>query len=67
MAKIVTVRLFLALAAAKSWPIYQINVNDAYLHGISDEDLYMHPLEGYNKVEPGQVCKFIKSLYGVRK
>lgn len=43
MANTVTIRFFLALAATKAWPIHQIDVNNAYLHGTIDEDLYMHP------------------------
>ncbi|KAL0301944.1 UNVERIFIED_CONTAM: hypothetical protein Sradi_6471200 [Sesamum radiatum] len=40
VAKIVTVRSFLALAAAHGWPLHQIDVNNTFLHGYLDEDLY---------------------------
>ncbi|KAL0366931.1 UNVERIFIED_CONTAM: Retrovirus-related Pol polyprotein from transposon RE2 [Sesamum radiatum] len=45
VAKTVTVRLFLTLAAAHGWPLQQIDVNNAFLHGRLDEDLYMTPPE----------------------
>ena len=47
VAKLVTVRMFMAIATAKNWPIHQLDVNNAYLHGHIEEDLYMLPPEGY--------------------
>ncbi|KAL0383222.1 UNVERIFIED_CONTAM: hypothetical protein Scaly_0609500 [Sesamum calycinum] len=56
IAKTVTLRFFLALAAAHGWPLQQFDVNNAFLHGHLDEDLYMVPPEGYT-MEPGLVRK----------
>lgn len=38
-----------------------------YLHGFIDEELYMQPPIGYTKVQPGQVCKLQRSLYGFKQ
>ncbi|KAL2239868.1 UNVERIFIED_CONTAM: Retrovirus-related Pol polyprotein from transposon RE1 [Sesamum indicum] len=66
VAKAVTVRLFLTLAAAKGWALQQLDVNNAFLHGHLDEDIYMFPPAGC-KVGPGLVCKLERSLYGLKQ
>ncbi|KAL0355837.1 UNVERIFIED_CONTAM: Copia protein [Sesamum radiatum] len=66
VAKPVTVRLFLAIAAARGWPLHHLDVNNAFLHGKLDEIIYMDAPEGY-KVPSGQVCRLKKSLYGLKQ
>ncbi|KAK4384525.1 Retrovirus-related Pol polyprotein from transposon RE1 [Sesamum angolense] len=67
VAKSVTVRIFLALAVSRSWPLLQFDVNNAFLHGFLDEDVYMEPLQGFIGAALGQVCKLQKSLYGLKQ
>ncbi|KAL0356153.1 UNVERIFIED_CONTAM: Retrovirus-related Pol polyprotein from transposon RE1 [Sesamum radiatum] len=66
VAKAVTVRILLAVASSSAWPIHQIDINNAFLHGTLDEDIYMHAPDGYS-VLPGQVCKLRRSLYGLKQ
>lgn len=67
--KITTVRTLLALAVACSWEIYQMDVNNAFLQGDLDEDVYMKILEGLSvdSVYLRKVCKMKKSLYSLKQ
>ncbi|KAL0331168.1 UNVERIFIED_CONTAM: Retrovirus-related Pol polyprotein from transposon TNT 1-94 [Sesamum angustifolium] len=66
VAKAVTVRILLSVASAKNWPIHQLDINNSFLHGFLDEDIYMTPPEGYS-VTSGSVCKLKRSLYGLKQ
>ena len=57
VAKLVTIKLFLAITIAKSQPIHQLDINNAFLHGYLDEEVYMQPPEGYTKAILGQIGK----------
>ncbi|KAL0361517.1 UNVERIFIED_CONTAM: Retrovirus-related Pol polyprotein from transposon RE2 [Sesamum radiatum] len=66
VAKSVTARIFLAVAAALQWHVHQLDINNTFLHGHLDEEIYMQPPEGY-PVPPGQVCRLKRSLYGLKQ
>ncbi|GJT35233.1 retrovirus-related pol polyprotein from transposon TNT 1-94 [Tanacetum coccineum] len=40
-------------ATAKGWQLHQLDINNAFLHGFIDEDIYMQPPVGYNGASPG--------------
>ncbi|QHO56628.1 Retrovirus-related Pol polyprotein [Arachis hypogaea] len=62
-----TIRLVLALASMKRWPIYQLDVNNAFLHGDLSEDVYTTLLPGISSSHSNQCCKLLKSLYSLRQ
>jgi len=67
VAKLTTIRLFIAIATTKQWPLHQLYINNAFLNGYLDEEVYMLPPQGYSLALPGQVCKLQRSLYGLKQ
>ncbi|GJZ49137.1 ribonuclease H-like domain-containing protein [Tanacetum coccineum] len=52
-----TIRTVLNLSASRHWPIHQLDVNNAFLHGDLSETVYMHqPLGFRDSVHPDYVC-----------
>ena len=48
MAKLVTVKLLLALAFINGWSLHQLDVNNVFLHDDLDEEVYMTIPPGYS-------------------
>lgn len=66
VAKMTTIRFLLALVAQNNWFLYQLDVNNAFLHGDLTEENYMQPPEGY-KLLKGKVLRLKTSLYGLKQ
>lgn len=47
--KITTIRVVIAIVASKNWNLFQIDVNNAFLHGDLHEKVYLKPPQGYLK------------------
>ena len=66
VAKLTTIRTVIALASINNWNIHQLDLNNAFLHGDLQEDVYMTVRQGVTTTKPNQVCKLMKSLYGLK-
>ena len=63
-----TVRIVLTLAVAKNWPIRQLDINNAFLNGQLEDDVFMVQPEGFiDQEKPDYVCKLNRSLYGLKQ
>ena len=68
VAKMASVRLLLSMAAMSSWPLYQLDINKAFLHGDLAEEVYMEQMSAYvAQGEFGLVCRLLRSLYDLKQ
>ena len=65
VAHLTSVRCFIAMAAVCRWPLYQIDVKNAFLNGDLHEEVYMQPPPGYPH-SGNQVCRLRRALYGLK-
>jgi len=62
--KLATVQTFLSLALSHSWPIRQLNIKNAVLHGTLQQPVYCtQPPDFIGTAHPNYICRLNKALY----
>nr|GEU75644.1 retrovirus-related Pol polyprotein from transposon TNT 1-94 [Tanacetum cinerariifolium] len=68
VARLEAVQIFIAYAAYKSFPIYQMDVKKAFLNGPLKEEVYVAQPDGFvDPDHPGKVYRLKKALYGLKQ
>ena len=68
IAKIAYVRLLLSMATMCSWPLYQLDIKNVFLHGDLAKEVYLEQSPGFvAQGESGLVCRLRRSLYGLKQ
>ena len=63
-----TVRVVLSLAFSHTWPLCQLDVNNAFLNGFLQEEFYMDQPSSYvDSKYPTHVCRLRRALYGLKQ
>ncbi|WKA13118.1 hypothetical protein VitviT2T_030450 [Vitis vinifera] len=66
--KLGTIRMVITIALVKKWPIHQLDVKNAFLHGLISKYIHMEQSPGMANLEhPSHVCKLQKALYGLKQ
>lgn len=68
MVKPITVRTVLTLAVSRGWPVHQLDVTNAFLHGPLFEPVFCEQPSGFREPDhPDYVCRLKKALYGLKQ
>ena len=58
----------LSIVVTKGWSLRQLDVQNVFLHGVLEEEVYMQqPPEYEDRSHPNFVCKLDKALYGLKQ
>ncbi|WJZ84429.1 hypothetical protein VitviT2T_004033 [Vitis vinifera] len=68
VAKLKTVRVLSSLAANLDWPLHQLEVKNAFLHGDLEEEIYMDLPPGYTATSEAKItCRLQRALYRLKQ
>jgi histone deacetylase 1/2 len=66
--KIATIHIIYSIVVSRGWNLWQLDVQNAFLHGHLEEEVYMQQPPGFEDTSKlGYVCKLDKTLYGLKQ
>uniref|UniRef100_A0A2N9IYW1 Integrase catalytic domain-containing protein n=1 Tax=Fagus sylvatica TaxID=28930 RepID=A0A2N9IYW1_FAGSY len=69
VARLSSVRTLIAVSASRHWPLFQMDVKNAFLNGELTEEVYMQLPSGFSQplgFSP-KVCRLRRALYGLKQ
>ena len=69
VAQLSSVRTFIAISVARKWPLFQVDVKNAFRNGELSEEVYMKLPPDYSHPPgfPHRVCQLRRTLYGLKQ
>jgi hypothetical protein len=65
--KLSTIRLVISIAVSQGWSLHQLDVQNAFLHGVLEKEVFMKQPPGFeDPCKPNYHCKLDKALYGLK-
>ncbi|KAK8923598.1 hypothetical protein KSP39_PZI019101 [Platanthera zijinensis] len=67
VAKLNTIRVLLSLVVHRHWPLYQLDIKNAFLNDDLQETVYMQQPPGFETTRESLVCHLRKSIYDLKQ
>lgn len=67
VARLPTIRIVFASAAAWDWHIFSFDVKTAFLHSKLKSEVYVRQIPGFPEADPSLVLKLLVALYGLKQ
>jgi hypothetical protein len=63
-----TIRLLLSLAVSRGWHLQQLDIQNAFLNGVLEEEVFMRQPPGFeDATRPSHLCHLRKAIYGLKQ
>jgi histone deacetylase 1/2 len=63
-----TIRILLSLAVTHRWSLRHLDVHNAFLHSVLEEEVYMRqPPKFVDHAQSDHMCRLVKALYGLKQ